>query len=482
MKFETDRRARARFLLTAGCAIVTAPAGATTLADALAATYANNPTLNAQRASLRATDEQAAIARAGGRPQADLSATYVRGIGGLRAVNGYNQAVNAGANLNVPIYQGGRVRNAIRAADARSATGRGDLRAAEGDLMVAAITAYADVLRDREVLAHNRANVDALDGDMRSSATRQREGDLTRTDVSQSQARLEIARGALATVEARLARSELDFRRVTGLAPGPLAAVPPLPSLPADADDAERVALADNPALEAAAGAIRAARYDAAGARGAGLPTLSLTGTSSYYAYKDRFAGYGDTSGNANQVGASFTLPLYQGGIVSARVRAANDAVAQALDQQVEVERQVVTDVRADYADYRAALRSIEAGERAVEADTSALTGVRTENKAGFRQLLDVLNAELELLNAREGLAAARHDALVAGARLLASMGIADLAHLAPDAATARYDAEANARAARRALLDLPGARAAKAGLAKPVYGPVPPIADDSSR
>ena len=434
-------------------AVPMAPVGATTLADALAAAYQNNPTLASQRASLRATDENAAIARASGRPQVSTSADYSQGLDGLRPLQGYNRAVTAGVNAALSFYQGGRVRNAIRAADQRSAAGREQLSGAEGDIFTQTVNAYVGVIRDREIVRLNQQNVAALDADATSSNDRYHGGDLTLTDVDQSQARLLVGRTQLDTARANLTDSEQEYRRLTGQIAGELDPAPPLPQLPINADDAENIAVDNSPAVRAAVANIKAAHYDVGTARGSRLPTLSVSASSNYYNYLDRIGESSNSSGNASQVGVTLNLPLYQGGQASARVRQARDVESQALEQKVEAERQAAATARESFSRYEVIQGNIDLLQHAVTANERALKGVRIENTAGFRQVLDVLNAQLELVNAQVSLATARSDAYVAAFQLLNAMGYANYKHLGLTGG-ALYDPTINFRHAVHAVSD----------------------------
>ena len=340
---------------------------------------------------------------------------------------GYNRALVAGANVSLPIFQGGRVHYAVRAADVRSEAGRSDLQAAEGATFTNAVTVYLDVLRDEAISKLNEQNVSVLQSDFKGSDRRFQGGDLTKTDVAQSGARLEQGEAKLKAAEAALATSKQRYRQVTGLNPNALELPPALPSLPEDEITAESIALKLSPTLAAAKAAAQASQYDVSTARAAAYPTLSLTGATNYYSYRDRFSGVGDQTGSASQAGVTLTVPLYQGGIVSAHVRQAEDEVWQSGEQQVSVERQVVADVGAAFADYSAAQQSIRNYEAQVANNQDALKGVRIESEAGLRQVLDVLNAELELLDSRTALISAQHDLYVAGFQLLNTMGLCRL-------------------------------------------------------
>jgi outer membrane protein len=426
----TSRRAHGRFARSGvrwailATALVSGGARATTLQQALVSAYTGNPTLTGDRAALRSVDENAAIARAEGRPQISVNANAVQGLTGLRDVNGYNRAILAGGTVQMPLFQGGRVRNQIRSADARAEAGRSELLGVEGDTLSSAVAAYVDVQRDRAIVDLNTHNIAVLGADRDAGATRFREGDLTRTDVDQSEARLQAGNAQLEHARAQLTASEENYRAVIGAAPDALDPPPPLPPLPDSVAEAERIAFTGNPDIEAARGSTQSARYDVGTARAARLPTVSLSGTSNYFNYLDRFAGIGNTSGISAQVEATLSLPLYQGGQTGAQVRHAQDLVAQAMEQEVAAERQVVQKVRTAFSDYRSSLREIDAQQAAVAANTRALTGVREEDKGGLRQLLDVLNAEQELLNSQVALATARGDAYTAGFQLLNAMGM----------------------------------------------------------
>ncbi len=408
------------------------PAGpAMTLRDALIRTYETNPTLMAQRQSLRATDEGVALARAQGRPQISGDAAFDQDL--VTRNLGVNQRdVTVGANLRVPLYAGGSIRNSIRAANSRVDAGRADLRATEGDIFTEAVAVYMDVIRDRSIVQLNLNQVRVLETNLEATRDRFEVGDLTRTDVAQSEARLSLARSSLALAQGRLESSEQNYERVIGIAPGDLQPPPPLPPLPGAQDDAADVALANNADLESIASQARAAGFDVRAARGDRLPTITGTSRVRYIdtlGTNDRgVTGPALTPENTTSagVGISLSVPLYQGGAAGARVRQANARRGQLLEQSIAVERAVVANSRAAYANYVAANEAIESNTIAVAANELALEGTRAEQTVGTRNVLDVLNAEQELLNSQVLLVTARRDAYVAGFQLLNVMGQAE--------------------------------------------------------
>ncbi len=452
-----------------------ASAGATTLTDALVAAYGDNPTLTAQRAQLRATDEQAAIVRSGGRPTLGGSVSYTQGLSGLRALQGYNEALNAGTELRVPLYQGGRVRTATRAADSRVASGRESLRATEGDVFVDAVTAYMDVLRDRAIVELNVNNVKVLKTTLEATTDRFQVGDLTRTDVAQSQARVQDGEAQLIRSRSNLVASEENYRRVVGQAAGALDQPPPLPVLPDNPDKAEDVAISNNPDIAAAAATVKATHYDVSQARASRMPTISGTVGNTFYRYSG-FAGnglgvpVGNISGNASQAGVTLNVPLYQGGLPGAQVRQAQAFESAALENETAIERQVVANARSAFSSYQAAVEVIRSSQEALKANTLALEGVRAEQEAGLRQVLDTLNAEQERLNSEVQLVTAQHAAYVAGFALLNAMGLVDYKHLGLEGG-ALYDPTMNYRHAIHTRGDWSESPTPKP-VAKPNYGP----------
>jgi outer membrane protein len=445
----------------AGTALFAGPAGATSLRDAIVETYNNSPDLNAARAQLRATDEGVPIAKAAAR----LGVTGVVGV--TQSTNGLSRLDNGGrvltgqVNLNYPLFQGGRVRNAINAADARVVAGRAGLRTIEGNTFTEAVGAYMDVIRDQAIVDLRKKNVDVLNTNLRATRDRFEVGDLTRTDVAQSEARLSLAKSQLATAQGNLTASRESYRRVVGAWPGDLDLPPPLPSLPKNSDEAVQVALDASPAIQNAVASTQAAQYDVRATRAQRLPTFSAIGGSSYNDYlgtRARSLGVPDTAGidqtqGQHNFGVSLSVPLYQGGLVSARVRQAQALQSQALEQSIGTERLVVANVRAAFAIYQAAGAAIDANQQAVSANTLALEGVRAENSVGSRTVLDVLNAEQELLNSQVALVTAQRDQYVAGFALLNAMGRVEARDLGLEGG-ALYDPIANYDQVRNRLGD----------------------------
>ena len=422
-------------------ALMAGTASADTLRDALVSSYNTNPTLTAQRESQKATDATVAIARAAGRPQISGTAGLNRDLtrrGLLDTGGSRGPTLSAGVDLSVPLYSGGAVKNSVRAAETRVEAGRATLRAVEGDVFTRAVAAYMDVIRDRAIVELNQNNVKVLETNLQATQDRFQIGDLTRTDVAQSEARLQLGRSQLATAQGRLTGSEATYREVIGHAPGQLAPPPPLPPLPANADEAVRIALANNPDLISISRQAIAAGYDVNVARAGRLPRLSGVASGNYVnilrgTEPNPLTGQEIRTGTNTSIGLSGSVPIFQGGLPAARIRQAQAEQGQALEQVVGTERAVVQTTRAAFANYDAAQKAIQAETVAVQANELALEGNRAEQSVGTRTIIEVLNAEQELLNSQVALVTAKRDAYVAGFQLLNAMGQAEARDLGLD-------------------------------------------------
>lgn len=452
--------ARARVAAGLACvALAHVPAAqADTLRDALVLAYSTNPTLEAARAEQRANDENVPIARAAGLPSVSADGTYTEFLKqSSTSFAAPRRVVSAGADLNVPIYSGGAVRNQIRAAKFRVEAGQADLRATESSLFSAVVAAYMDVIQAEAIVGLNRSNVSVLEVNLEATSDRFEIGDLTRTDVAQSQSRLALARSDARAAEANLAAARETYIQLVGKAPQDLQPPPPLPNLPASPQDAVVQALERNPDLIAARERLKAAERDIDVAGAGRLPRVSLYTSGSYNNYLGslgELAGMSPPQSDSSaQAGASISIPIFQGGLPAAQRRQAQAIASSALEQEIATEREIIAQVRSAYSSWVAANDLIRSSQVAVDAASLSLEGVRAENTVGNRTILDILDAEQELLNAQVQLVTARRDAYVAGFTLLAAMGRAEARDLNL-AGGALYDPEVNYERVRDKIFD----------------------------
>lgn len=415
-------RALASFAVIAVAASLGAPAWADTLREALALAYQTNPSLLYQRANQRALDELIVQARSGLRPRVDVSVAgaYSKVESPLGSEDSDSASVSIA--LSQILYSGGRITHGITIAEATILAGREGLRDIEQQVLASVIQAYADVVRDTEVLRIRQENVVVLRRQLYDTTSRFEVGEITRTDVAQAEARLSQAETDFTDAQGQLGISRAAYAAVVGQTPGDLEPMPPLPGIPTDFDQALDIANLDNPGIRAARYQLQAAEASVAAAKSENRPSAQLT--ASYGGANDDFDQLGDIIDNTRFLaGATLSVPLSTGGLNGSRIA---EAYERANAAQINVERErrgTLQAVSSAYAQAISARAALGTGRESVRAGTVAVAGVRDEADVGLRTTLDVLNQELELRNAEIGLVSARRNEYVAQANLLAAMG-----------------------------------------------------------
>jgi outer membrane protein len=447
-----------RLLLATAVSTLAVPASADELRDALVQAYHYNPSLLAARSNQRAIDENVPIERAAGLPDVSAGGTFTEilnheGLGLTDPDRNFRGSVD----LGVPVYSGGAVKNSVKAAKIRVEAGQADLRATESAIFSQVVSAYTEVVTNEAVVGLNRKNVSVLEVNLQATSDRFEIGDLTRTDVAQSESRLAVARGDTRTAEALLVAARERYIALVGKPPVNLAAPPPLPSFPASPEEAVAVALENNPDILAARERTKAAGYDIDVAGSSRLPRVDVFTGATYNDYfntlPDAVAGPNGQSSTGATAGVRATIPIFQGGRPAALRRQAQALASAAQETEISVERDVIAQARAAYSTWAAANEVIVSTQSAVSAAELSLEGVRAENSVGNRTILDVLNAEQELLDANVRLVNATRTAYVAGFTLLAAMGRAEAKDLNLDGG-ALYDPETNYKRVRGKIFD----------------------------
>ena len=408
------------------------------LKEALATAYETNPQLDAQRAALRATDEGVAQANANWRPSLSFQGSYgyqrtmIGGLGSLTPAqqksfgifaDSTNHPMLGQVTLTQPLFRGGRTWAEVGKAKSQVRAGVADLTNVEEGVLLDAVTAYMDVVRDAATVKLRQNNVDVLKKQRDATQEQFKVGELTRTDVSQAQARLAGAQADLTQAVGQLEISRSNFEHFVGRPAMTLEQHPAFPALPASIDAATDGALGANPMVIAAKEAERAADYAVDDAVGALAPQVSLQGQYQY-AHNQAQTEFGiGNNEHVTAVTGQLTIPLYQGGGEEAMVRQAKQLDAQAKLNIADSQRQVVDATRTAWQNYTAAVASIASNKAQQDANTVALEGVRQEQQVGSRTILDVLNAEQELLNSQVAVVSSERNAEVAAYQVLSAVG-----------------------------------------------------------
>ncbi|HLQ20365.1 MAG TPA: TolC family outer membrane protein, partial [Tabrizicola sp.] len=410
-------------------------ARAETLADALIAAYNNSNLLDQNRAVLRAADEGVAEAVSALRP---VVAYALQGAWQRADVNGplgptVNEGLSASLTLSadLTIWDAGRRQIGIEIARESVLATRQALIDVEQNVLLAAVRAYVDVRLAQEVVALRQSNLRLITQELRASQDRFDVGEITRTDVSIAEARLAASRAALAAAEGQLMIAREAYKAATGAYPGNLAPLPRAPALPRSMDEAQAVARATHPLIRQAQHQVTVADLQVDLAKANRAPTIGLGAT----------VRTDDEDLQSQSLGLSMNQTLYAGGRLSAlqrRAIAGKDAARAGL-QQTAVG--VVQNVGVAWANLAVAAASIEASDLQIRAAQAAFDGVREEAAAGTRTTLDVLDAEQELLDARNARLEAEAQRYVAVYQVLATMGLLTVEHLQLGIPT--YDPEA---------------------------------------
>lgn len=429
------RGSRAFLGLLASVVVLTGipQASAETLESALARAYRNNPTLNAQRANTRATDETVAQAKAGYRPRingsADINATFTETERGGVTTERTTSSRGLGVTIDQNLFDGFRTRNTVRRAESGVLSSWETLRDTEQDTMLDAATVYMNVLRDTAILNLQRNNVEVLEEQLRQTQDRFNVGEVTRTDVAQAEAALAAAQSDVSAAEANLRSSIAQFRQVVGVEPRSLAPGRPLDTLvPRSVEAALRLGQTEHPAIKAALHAVDQAELQVRVTEGELYPTLGVRG--SVDRRQDRtingatiLAQPTGVDTFQGSVVARLDVPIYEGGQVYSRVRQAKETAGQRRLEADAVRDEVRATVISAWGQYEAARAQIVSGQAQVSAAETALAGVREEARVGQRTTLDVLNAQQDLLSARVNLITAQRDRVVASYAVVRSTG-----------------------------------------------------------
>src|SRR4051812_9504132 len=409
------------------------PALADTIEAALVRAYQTNPQLNSQRAQVRVTDENVPQALSGYRPKVAVTASAgvqysdsISTAGGdaNRLVRthlfGTNAPRSAGLTASQTLFNGQQTANKVRSAESQVSAAREALRVLEQTVLLSGATIYMDFLRDSANVEVQRSNVRVLEQTLKQTKDRFNVGEVTRTDVAQSEAQLAAGKTQLLTAESTLTTTRANFRRIIGSEPVALAPGSPVDRfLPATLTAAVELALIENPNVTSAMFGIDVSYLNVKVAEGALFPTVTLqaSATQSYESTMTLQRSF------AGALTTQVTMPIYQGGSEYSLIRQSKETLAQqrlVLEQTRDTARANVVQA---WGQLEAGKAQVISAQAQVAASEIALNGVREEAKAGQRTTLDVLNAQQALVNARVALITAQHDRVVASYSVLQTVG-----------------------------------------------------------
>jgi len=411
--------------VAAALVLTSAAAHGESLTDALAKAYLTNPQLMAERARLRQSDEQVAQALSNWRPTVVINADggYSRERRDIPAsrINQTDTRFPYGAELRVSqnIYRGGITTAAVARTKNQVQADRARLLGIEQNVLGNVVSAYMDVLRDQAVVELTSSNERVLMRQLEATRDRFRVGEVTRTDVAQAESRLQRATADRIQAEGNLVANRAVYRSVVGDAPGTLDPVRSVPGIPASEQETIERARNENYAVISARFLEQVATDRIREVVGEMLPQLSVDGV-----LDKSIEGISDDSAvDTAAITARLRVPLYQAGGVEARVREAKELRGQRRNELLQTIRQATQQASQNWQAYETAGASIKALNAQIEAARIALDGVQQEALVGSRTVLDVLDAEQELLVAQVELVRAQRNEIVAGYQLKSTVG-----------------------------------------------------------
>lgn len=423
-----QRNSRLLAAVLLGSTAFASPASAESLVEALSAAYNNNPTLMAARSALRATDESVPQALAGWRPTVQVSADAGKsrvwserpGVFGTPAKT-TETLMPRGVNVSLsqPIYTGGRIDAALLSAEHQVLAGRADLVSTEQQVLLSAATQYMNVLRDQATLELNVKNVQVLQRQLEAAQDRFRVGEITKTDVAQAEARSARAIADRVRAEGDLQASRAAYQAAVGHMPENLKRPDLRTPMPENLQKAVTLAGDENPRVIALRFAARAAEAAVDQITGELLPQLALR--AGYTKSIDQSSL--ETEIDAVEATLNLTVPIYQAGSVYSRAREQKHIANQRRIQVHEARRTAIQEATAAWETWMAARARIQSYFKQIEAGEIALEGVEREAQVGSRTVLDVLDAEQELLDSRVNLVVAQRDEQVAAFLVVQATG-----------------------------------------------------------
>jgi TolC family type I secretion outer membrane protein len=424
---------------------------AQTLQDALVATYLTNPDLEAQRAALRATDELVAQALGGWRPTLAIESSADYNKFDSSEGNGDFNTLSGSLSLDQEVYSGGETVASTERAERLVRLERARLQAVEQDVLLDAVSAYTNLLAAQAVLDFAIQNETRLRRQLQATQDRFDVGEVTRTDVAQSDARLSGASADRVQAEGDVDAARAEYRRVINQEPGSLVVPQPLLALPANEPEAQQLAEIGNPNITAAQFDLAAARSDVDVAQSALYPRLSVRGELNYAEDPTFTLDWRQQA----LICANLRVPLYQCCVEYARVRQNKQTVRQRQDDLEGVFRAVRNEVTSSWQALVTATTRIDSISAQVRANEIAVEGARQEALVGQRTTLDVLDQEQDLFQSQVDLVQARRDQIVASFRVKAAVGELTVAGI--DLPVEPYNPEAYYADVRNRLIGLGG-------------------------
>lgn len=407
--------------------VLAGAAHATGLSHSLQAALDNNAQMNAARAELGAAAAKVDAADGGYYPQVDLTASAGKTkmenleFGAPFGLPDHVDLTPRQVALEVmqPLYTAGGLSGRSDSAGKAYAAQRARYQGTAQNVLLAAAQAYLDLYRARATLDLAQHNEALIKRQLQAVRLSHEKGERTGTDVSLAEARYAGARARTSAAQGDVRSAEAQYEQVTGEpAPKKLDPPPQIPGLPGDVAAATRAAANNFPVMAAqyAAQAARAQQHVAESKSG---PQLALTAKVAHLQEPDFLFKNEDVA----SINLEFKMPLFHGGSLDAEARAAQHEAVRREAMVDDARRQSRSHAIQAFAHYQSALAQLDAIGSQVDAAQRALDGVQAEAHEGERTILDVLDADQDLLDAQVSQVEARSNLTLSALTLKAAMG-----------------------------------------------------------
>jgi adhesin transport system outer membrane protein len=403
------------------------PSGATTLEDAVRLAISTNPQVLGAAASVRAAGFDLRQAKGGYYPRVDFDAGYGREHTNIKQLS---QAGNdkddlspreAGLTVRQLLWDGFATKRDVERRVALLNSAEFSLSDTQEAIAFRATEAFIDVIRNRELVSLARENVVSHEKTLDNVQARYDSGVGNLGDVDQAKARFALAQSVLTAREGRLREAIARYERVIGETPDELATpgreqsglvsqgTVDRPELSNAIDAAQNDAFTSHPAILQSEAEVTAAEASVKAAKAAYHPKVDLEGS---LRRDDNIAGV-EGNRNSDAIMVVTRWNLFRGGADKAQEQAAIERKSEALEAADDTRRAVAENVAIAYQAKTTSESRIAYLESYVKSTTGTLQSYRAQFELNRRTLLDVLNAENELFNARSNLASSEYDDLV---------------------------------------------------------------------
>ena len=395
---------------------------ANTLFNSLNLAYQNNPKLNAERAGMRASREEKRESVSEFLPSVTISG-YVSEQDNTGGVDDSNfKPSEQSMKIEQKIFQGGGgVANFMKKKHGQN-LGEYKLKKIEQEILLEAAKAHTEFLLNKKKVNINLTNIDLLERQVETDQNRLEKGEISLTDLAQSESSLSGARAKLISAQNDLVTSKANFEKIIGKKPSDnIQEIKEINlNLPSSLAMAYDISKSENPDLQIALFEFKQAKMDVIIAGS----DLSPSATLSY-----KIAEQDDVSATVKDrtqqtVTATATWPLFSGGSNLFNLRKAQELRNQKELLLADSKNKIETDVANAWSNYQSSKGVLESTRSQVKAAEIANEGITLEYESGTsRTTLEVIQSRTILLDSRLNLASSERNFLISQFSLLSAIG-----------------------------------------------------------